>query len=330
MAINPDKGVYVTLDDLVKLRPLSQGFNFLPRQPVHSLLTGQKTSKLRGRGLNFEEIRHYLTGDDVRNIDWKVTARMGGDAHVRVYTEEQDRPALLLVDQRINMFFGSRQNMKSVTAAETAAIAAWRIVGAKDRVGALVFNDSDVRDIRPGSSTKTVTQLFKQIIQMNTKLQANTDQASNPAQLNTVLNRAAKLASHDYLIVVISDMNGADEETKQLLTRISQHNDVMIGYIHDPMEKDLPSLQNLAISDGRMQLLLQGDRRTLSTSFNKEFRETMERAQQLLLTRQIPLLAIDTVSSPLQQIRAALGHARSRSRVSVSSDTREEGGLWKH
>jgi len=310
VAKNPDQGVYVTLSDLVKLRSLSQGFNFLPKQPVHSLLTGQKTSKLRGRGLNFEEIRHYLPGDDVRNIDWKVTARMRGEAHVRVYTEERDRPALLIVDQRINMFFGSRENMKSVTAAETAAIAAWRILGAKDRVGALVFNDTEIHEIRPAGSAKRVMQLFKIIVQMNTALNANTGIPQNPSQLNKALKKTAALASHDYLIVVISDMNGADDETTKILTRISQHNDVMIGFIHDPMEKDLPKLQNLAISDGQMQLLLQGEKHTLADSFHQQFDEDLQRAHRLLLKRQIPLIPIDTLSSPLHQIRSALGHAR--------------------
>jgi uncharacterized protein (DUF58 family) len=310
VSTNPDQGVYVTLDELVKLRPLSQGFNFLPRQPVHSLLTGQKTSKLRGRGLNFEEIRHYLPGDDVRNIDWKVTARMRGKAHIRVYTEERDRSALLLVDQRVNMFFGSRHNMKSVTAAETAAIAAWRILGAKDRVGGLVFNDTEVREVRPGGTTNRVMHLFKQILQLNSRLKLDADRQQNPAQLNKVLKMAASLATHDYLLVLISDMDGANEETRQLLTRISQHNDVMIAYIHDPMERELPELQNLAISDGKMQLLLQGEKRKLAATFSKQFLDTLEQARRLLLRRQIPLVPIDTVDPPLHQIRAALGHAR--------------------
>ncbi|MGD8898369.1 MAG: DUF58 domain-containing protein, partial [Acidobacteriota bacterium] len=98
----------------------AEGYSFLPRQPVHSVLAGRHASRMRGRGLNFEEIRGYLPGDDIRTIDWKVTARTR-EPHVRVYTEERDRPALLLVDQRQSMFFGSRRAMKSVVAAEVAA-----------------------------------------------------------------------------------------------------------------------------------------------------------------------------------------------------------------
>ena len=91
-------GVYVSLEDLIRIRHRTRGFSFLPRQPVHSLLAGRHASKVRGRGLNFEEIRGYLPGDDVRSIDWKVTARTR-KTHVRVFTEERDRPALLVVER---------------------------------------------------------------------------------------------------------------------------------------------------------------------------------------------------------------------------------------
>ena len=89
------------------------------------MLHGRHASRLRGRGHNFEELRGYVSGDDIRNVDWKATAR-SGEPHIRVYIEERDRPVLLLIDQRHNMFFGTRRAMKSVVAAEAAALAAWR------------------------------------------------------------------------------------------------------------------------------------------------------------------------------------------------------------
>jgi DNA polymerase III delta prime subunit len=106
----------------IQFTPICRGFSFLLRQPVYSILAGRHASRLRGRGLNFEEIRRYLPGDDIRNMDWRVTARTRRP-HVRVYTEERDRPLLLVIDQRQSMFFGSRRAMKSVVAAEAAALA---------------------------------------------------------------------------------------------------------------------------------------------------------------------------------------------------------------
>src|SRR6201991_2800023 len=142
------QGVYVDLDDLLALEHRGRRVSFLPRQLVHSLLSGRYASRKPGRGLNFEEIRDYRPGDDVRSIDWKVAARLQ-TPHVRVFNEERDRQGLLVTDQRLSMFFGSRLAMKSVTAAEAAAIAAWRILGVGDRVGAIVFDDRGLAEFRP-------------------------------------------------------------------------------------------------------------------------------------------------------------------------------------
>jgi uncharacterized protein (DUF58 family) len=154
-----DAGVYVDLEHLIALEQKGRKVSLLPRQPVHSLLSGRYASRMRGRGLNFEEIRDYRTGDDVRSIDWKVTARLQSP-HVRVFNEERDRQGLLVVDQRLSMFFGSRRAMKSVTAAEIAATLAWRILNVGDRVGGIVFNDRDIEEVRPQRSRRIVLQFL--------------------------------------------------------------------------------------------------------------------------------------------------------------------------
>ena len=120
-----DPRIHVSADHLRRLGGQARAITLLPRQPAGSILNGRHASRLRGRGLNFEELRGYVDGDDIRSIDWKVTARTQ-ETHVRVFTEERDRPALLLVDQRLDMFYGTVLNMKSVTAAHIAAAAAWR------------------------------------------------------------------------------------------------------------------------------------------------------------------------------------------------------------
>src|SRR6201991_3725008 len=162
-------GVYVDLDRLIARGKKARTVSFLPRQPVHSLLSGRSASRMRGRGLNFEEIRDYRAGDDVRSIDWKVTARLR-KPHIRVFDEERDRQPLLLVDQRLSMFFGSRHAMKSVTAAEAAAIGAWRVLGAGDRIGAVVFGDRGFVEVTARRSRKTVLQILAAIFESNLAL----------------------------------------------------------------------------------------------------------------------------------------------------------------
>jgi uncharacterized protein (DUF58 family) len=297
---------YVELADLLKLRYQAQGFSYLPRQPIHSLLSGTHASRLRGRGLNFEEIRAYLPGDDIRNIDWKVTARIG-KPHTRVYTEERDRPALLLVDQRLNMFFGSTASTKSATAAEAAAASAWRILSVGDRPGALVFDDSTVEDVRPHRSETRVLELLNAVLRKNRALRVDAGIEPSATQLNEVLRIANAQATHDYLVCLISDLEGADDETARLMTRLAEHNDVMVLFIYDPLETELPESGKLVITDGDLQLQVDAGDAALRTKFREDFDERLATARGLLLKRQIPVLPISTVRPVIEQVRDHLG-----------------------
>jgi uncharacterized protein (DUF58 family) len=297
---------YVELADLIKLRFQAQGFSYLPRQPIHSLLSGTHASRLRGRGLNFEEIRAYLPGDDIRNIDWKVTARIG-KPHTRVYTEERDRPALLLVDQRLNMFFGSIASTKSATAAEAAAASAWRVLGVGDRPGALVFDDATIDSVRPHRSETRVLELLNVVLSKNRALRVDAGIEPNAAQLNEVLRVANAQATHDFLVCLISDLEGADDETARLMTRLAEHNDVMVLFIYDPLEAELPESGKLVVTDGDLQLQVDASDAALRTKFREDFDERLATARGLLLRRQIPVLPISTVRPVIEQVRDHLG-----------------------
>lgn len=249
-----DPRIHVGLDRLAALEHRAHGFDFLPRQPVGSVLSGRRASRVRGRGLEFEEIRGYLPGDDVRAIDWKVTARTG-KPHVRVTREERDRPALILVDQRQSMFFGSRLNMKSVTAAEVAALAAWRILGSGDRVGGIVLSDAGLDEVRAGRSRAAVLRLLGFVAERNRALDAAAPLVEDaPGLLNRALRQAAGIVTHDWLLVVVSDFDGADDETLRILSGIARRNDVVMALVHDPLAHELPDAGRLVVGDGRMQV----------------------------------------------------------------------------
>jgi uncharacterized protein (DUF58 family) len=307
--VNQDPGVYVDLDHLARLQYKARGFSFLPRQPINSLLAGRHASRLRGRGLNFEELRRYQPGDDIRTIDWKVTARTG-KTFTRVYTEERDRPALLVVDQRLSMFFGSQRAMKSVTAAEAAAVAAWRVVDAGDRVGAVVFNDTDVMQIRPYRSRDRVMQILKAIVAQNQALSLESGKTANPAMLNRALRETLRAATHDHLICLISDLNGADAETRQLMTRLSQHNDVIVAFIYDPLETALPKAGRLTLSDGAQQLAIDSNSASLRQRYESQFQERLEKGKTILLKQDVPLLQLTTTEDVIAQLRKLLGGNR--------------------
>ncbi len=300
-------GVYADLDELIRLQYKAQGFSFLPRQPVHSILAGRHASRLRGRGLNFEEIRNYLPGDDIRNMDWKVTARTQ-KPHVRVYTEERDRPVLLLVDQRIGMFFGSQRNMKSVTAAEAAALSAWRVFSAGDRVGAIVFNDSDMTVIEPRRSRQQVMKILKAVVEKNHQLGLGKGIRSNPGMFNEAMERALRLAKHDFLVCSIGDGNGVNEETVKLATLLTAHNDMLAGFVYDPIEADLPDTGRLVVAEEELQLEVETSDKKFRKQFSDKFNDRLNWIKEMSRLRSIPVIPIHTGEGVAEQIRKSLGY----------------------
>lgn len=281
----PDPRIHATLAHLAGLEARARGFDFLPRQPVGSALSGRRAARVRGRGLEFEEIRGYLPGDDVRAIDWKVTARTG-TPHVRVTREERDRPALLLVDQRMSMFYGTRLNMKSVTAAEIAALAAWRILGQGDRVGGMVLSDAGLAALPARRSRAAVLRLLDAIADANLALAADAPIVpGNAGRLNAALARAAAILTHDWLLLVASDFDGADDETLRLLTGIARGNDIVLALVHDPSAHEIPDSGRLVVGDGRLQVELDFTdtrvRRNLSATGGERIQTLLDWQQRL-------------------------------------------------
>jgi uncharacterized protein (DUF58 family) len=256
--------------------------------------------------LNFEEIRRYQPGDDIRQIDWKATVRTR-QTHSRVYTEERERTVLLLVDQRITMFFGSVRNMKSVTAAEAASLAAWRVLAQKDRIGALVFNDTTVTEARPQRSRATVAAILNAVVAQNHALSHEAGIEANAGMFNEVLRRCERLAKHDCLVCVISDGAGHDEDSRQLLTRISQHNDVLFAFIHDPLEAELPDAGTLVMGDRVLQLEVDTGSRKLREDFRTGFAQERAANREFLLHRETPVIPLNTSEGVSEQLRRQLG-----------------------
>jgi uncharacterized protein (DUF58 family) len=309
MAKPSTAGAYVTLEELVLLEHRTRGaFSFLPRQPVHSLLSGRHASRIRGRGLNFEELRGYLPGDDVRSIDWKVTARTG-KPHVRVFTEERDRASILVVDQRLAMFFGTKKNMKSVTAAELAAAGAWRVLDQGDRPGAVVFDDAEVREVRAHRSRHTVLQILHLLVDKNRALRADSERRPDPSMLNRALEGVARAVTQNCLVVILSDFDGADDDTTRIVTNLSRHNDILAVPVYDPSSAEIPSGVRIVVSDGEMQVELDAGK----ASTRRRVIEIAGRRLASVMAWQddlgIPVLPISAGEDSLDQVRVLLGQA---------------------
>ena len=303
------RGAYVSIDDLTALESAARAFSFLPRQPVHSLLAGRHASRVRGRGLDFEELRLYLPGDDIRSMDWRVTARTG-KPHVRVYTEEKDRPALFVVDQRTNMFFGTKRAMKSVAAAEAAALGAWSVLAQGDRVGGLVFNDERIDEVRPHRSREAVTHLLEAVAAQNAALGADARVRRSPGQLDAALEAAARVTTHDALVVIASDFDGHGPRTRDLLLRLALHNDVIAVLVYDPFLTELPQSGDLVVTDGNLQV----EMKVGASATRKSIAEFAKGYGQAILSWReeigIPVLPLSAAEETAAQIRHFLGGGR--------------------
>ena len=300
--------VHPTLADLVRLQFEARNFSLLPRQPVHSLLSGRHASRLRGRGLTFEELRRYRPGDDIRSIDWRATARLRA-AHVRVYSEERDRPVLLVVDQRTTMFFGSARTTKATAAAEGAALAAWRAIERGDRVGAIIFDDEEFVDIKPQRSRETVLRICHELVRINGRLSATRRVTRSAAALNNALRRATNVAKHDHLLILITDYDGNDDTTHKLATYLAARNDVLAVMVYDPLGIQLSAPGPMLATDGARQFNIP-DGNQFSEKFVAEFRRQCDQIRDRLRAIRIPIMPICTHEPVTDQIAAALGSRR--------------------
>jgi uncharacterized protein (DUF58 family) len=300
----PARGVVAELEALVRLREAARDVDFSPRQPSRSLLAGRRASKLRGRGMDFEELRAYVPGDDVRRIDWRVTARLG-KPFVRSYREERDRPLLLLVDQRRSMFFGSREKLKSVVAAELGALAAWRVLARGDRVGALLFGDTRQWAFRPARSEAQVQRICEGLVQSTRALLETTAPAADA--FAEALRAASRLAAHDALLLLISDFRELSDEAVTLLRRVRAHNDLLLAWITDPLEQSLPDLGAAPVTDGRRQFSLPTGDAAFRRSFADEF--ATERARFEAFVRRAGGIGFELASDqdPAARLREVLG-----------------------
>lgn len=246
-------GVYVDLPHLIALEFAARRVRWPPQNAsARSLLAGRHRSRVRGRGLDFIELRQYEPGDDTRSIDWRASARTG-HVHVRVYAEERERPTWLVVDQRISMFFARRGALRSVVAAEAAAIWAWRALSGGDRVGGIVIADDGLDEIPPKRGRSSMLRLLERLAARNRALRADTAVLAAPAQLDAALERLARHAPREALIAVFSDFDGLGDSTRQKLLALARHNDlVLLPVLEDPGTA-VPGVR-LVLSDGCLQL----------------------------------------------------------------------------
>jgi len=240
-------GVTLTLEEVLRLGAVTGKLTLPKRQTARSNFSGNYLSKFRGRGMEFDEIRPYQAGDDIRTIDWRVTARMT-ETYTKLFREERERPIFIFIDQNATMKFGTRTAFKSIIAARIASMLAWAATSAGDRVGAVIFDDERHSEVRPTPGKRGVINIAKTLIDYSNKLQYS-QRADIPAW-HSALNRAKYIVHPGSHLIFISDFRQPNEIIEKQLALLKRHNDISLIYVYDALEKHPPPAGRYTVSNG--------------------------------------------------------------------------------
>ena len=226
------------LDELSALRGAARGLSLRAHRPAMAQLQGGHRSAQRGRGLEFEEVRLYTPGDDVRNIDWRVTARRGR-AHTKLFREERERPVWLVADIHPGLYFGSRRQFKSSALLRAAAMLCWVAAIGGDRVGAVIsVAGSQPLIFPPRARESGVLPILQALVES----QPTGPGMPAPGGLLNAVSTLRPLLQPGSLVLLLSDFAGLDAATEDLLASASLHSDCRLLWITDPLESSgLPS-----------------------------------------------------------------------------------------
>jgi uncharacterized protein (DUF58 family) len=299
-------GARVTREELLQLRHSARDLPLDSRRAATSVISGAHDSRFRGRGMDYLESRGYQPGDDIRSMDWRVTAR-SGRAHIKVYQEERERPIVVMLDLGPGMFFATRGAFKSVIAARAAAMIGWAAVQNGDRIGALLFNGGH-HELRPLGGSRGALRLIRTLVEMTDPVhatEARTDSA-NGQHLNDALMRLRRVARPGSLVFILSDFYDCDTDTRRHLQHLRKHNDVIALQIIDNLEIAPPPAGHYAISDGRHSGLLDTRSTARRQAYIDYFAAHHQAVRELMQQCAVPLQQLATTDAVNQSLRRIL------------------------
>lgn len=322
--------VRISVPALVRLSGIGAGLQ-LGGGRIRARQGGDYLSPFKGRGMEFSESRPYQPGDDVRNIDWRVTARTGR-AHTKIFREERERPVFLSVDFRPSMFFATRGRYKAVAAAHLAGIIGWSAAHQGDRIGGVIYSDAEHHEVKPQRGRRGVLRFIRELVihpawqsrgagaaQPAYAESATTDPATadlakaDPAKAGfRALLRLRRVVRPGSMVFLLSDFHWLDARSARQVGRLAQHNDVVLVFLFDPLERTLPPPGHYRINDGAREMVLDTHDRALVEGHARRFAEREQALGQLARQQGLRLVRYCTDQDPAEALRLGLGGARPR------------------
>lgn len=308
-----DPRVAVTARDLIDMAASASVLQPLRTVSARARRAGGHLSRVRGRGMDYQESRAYQAGDDIRAMDWRLTARTV-EPHIKVFHEERERPVILAVDLSPGMFFASRGALKSVQAARCAAMFGWAAVAQGDRVGALLFNGAH-RELQPRGGRAGILRVIRELV-AHTDAQTALAEAAGENRLNAALLRLRRLVRPGSLVILISDFYGLDEDSLAHLSYLRRHSELLAVRVLDPLERFAPPPGRYALTDGRDRHQLDAVSGEERTSYQDLLLAHHAAVQGLLQRGGVPLLELasdDQVGEAIASQLHAGAHTHRRS-----------------
>jgi uncharacterized protein (DUF58 family) len=296
--------VQVRTADLIALRGPASGLN-LRASRIRSLQGQNYLSPFKGRGMEFDESRPYQPGDDVRSLDWRVTARTG-KPHTKLFREERERPVIVAVDYRPAMFFATRGAFKSVIAARCAALIAWRATQQGDRLGGFIFSDREHWEGRPTLRAAATLHFLDQLALRGQLAQTTGSTDSDRDVFRNALARLRRVARPGSLIALISDFRGLDSTAEAHLSQLARHNELVLIFVYDPLETQLPPAGHYRVADAERELTLDTAGNAARREYAHQFDARRERIRRLCLRQRMVFLPCATHEDPLRRLQQGL------------------------
>ncbi|MBB72023.1 MAG: DUF58 domain-containing protein [Legionellales bacterium] len=290
------------LDALIDLRFDAEKLNLDSRKRVLTDYAGMHISGFKGRGIDFEEVRGYQPGDDIRLMDWRVTARTG-KPHTKVFHEERERPVFIVVDHSASMYFGTRVTFKSAIATEAAALIAWAGMHHHDRIGGIVFQGQKHIELRPRGGKFGVLPLLKYLSESQIPQQVTPE----PDALTEALARLRRVARPGSLVFILSDFANLNEHSENHLKLLTRHNDVVSCFIYDMLEKTPPPPDRYLVTDGQQQLVMDTAHNKFCRTYAAQFDAHWQHLKTLHQQHNALLIDIATSDNVLERLQQGLG-----------------------
>lgn len=263
---------------------------------------GSHLSRMRGRGMDFAEVRNYQSGDEVRHMDWRVTARTG-KPHVKLYEEERERPVILCVDFSPSMYFGTRKAFKSVVAVRLAAMLAWTIVKQGDKAGGLFFDRNNAYEFAALGREQGVLRMLSALSRFSQQLEHMNEALEKNSFLDG-LSRLKRVLRPGSLVIIISDFYQLDSHCEKQLNLLRKHHDLLLYHVCDPIELKAPKPALYPVTNGNHELMFDTTNPMWAQQYQQWCNQQQLRLQNLsqqLQVQKVLVTAQDDIPALVQQ-----------------------------